>query len=436
MLRLPFVAWLGLLAVSSSLRAGDGAAYPSAPSRKGLQVQMVDDALELGVAHAALNVNLAQLHTRATDASSLEFEHAGRTWRFDRAYLQSLDRDIRPLSEKGVLVSLILLSLASGDADKDSFLLDARRDAKAPNGICAPNLATPESRAWHAAALACMARRWSGTSQHGSVWGWIVGNEVNSHHWWFHMGPATLEQVARAYEDFVRLVHDCATAERTHARVYVSLEHHWSIRYPAASETQGFPGREFLARFAAVARERGDFAWHVAYHPYPEDLFDCAFWDDASAPDEDDAARITFRNLPVLARFLRRDELLFAGASRRVILSEQGFHRADGDAGETLQAVAYAAAWHAVELEPSIDAFLLSRHVDHAHEGGLRFGLWTRKADSICTPERRTALYGVFRDTATPREAAAHAMALKTLGIEDWKELPGRLGHRAARETR
>lgn len=430
----PVRSLVALLALSTGLSAaGDATPHPGPASRKGLQVQMVDDALELGIEHAALNVNLAQLHTRASDESTVAFEHAGRTWHFERSYLEHLDAEVRPLSDKGVVVSMILLSLVSGDAEKDRFLLDARRDAKAPNGICAPNLADADSRAWHAAALACMARRWNGASTHGSVWGWIVGNEVNSHHWWFHMGPADLEQVVRAYEDFARLVHVAVTAERDHARVYLSLEHHWSIRYPAATERQGFPGRDFLLRFAALARERGDFPWHVAYHPYPEDLFDCAFWEDASAPDADDAARITFRNLPVLTRFLQREELLHRGASRRVILSEQGFHRADGEAGEKLQAIAYAVAWQAVQLEPTIDAFLLSRHVDHAHEGGLRFGLWTRKPDSICTPERRTALYDVFRDTATPREAAAHAAALATLGIADWKGLPARLGHRSAR---
>ena len=35
--------------------------YPTAASKKGLQVEMVDDALALGVKHAALNFNLSQL---------------------------------------------------------------------------------------------------------------------------------------------------------------------------------------------------------------------------------------------------------------------------------------------------------------------------------------------------------------------------------------
>ena len=36
-------------------------AYPHASSKKGLQVQMVDDALALGVKHAALNFNLGNM---------------------------------------------------------------------------------------------------------------------------------------------------------------------------------------------------------------------------------------------------------------------------------------------------------------------------------------------------------------------------------------
>ncbi|MEC9331366.1 MAG: hypothetical protein VX409_02925, partial [Verrucomicrobiota bacterium] len=35
--------------------------YPTAKSKKGLQVEIVEDALSLGVKHAALNFNLSQL---------------------------------------------------------------------------------------------------------------------------------------------------------------------------------------------------------------------------------------------------------------------------------------------------------------------------------------------------------------------------------------
>ena len=41
--------------------AQDATPYPTPRSKKGLQVQMVDDALALGIAHAAVNVDLGAL---------------------------------------------------------------------------------------------------------------------------------------------------------------------------------------------------------------------------------------------------------------------------------------------------------------------------------------------------------------------------------------
>ncbi|MGC4006384.1 MAG: DUF5722 domain-containing protein [Pirellulales bacterium] len=93
----------------------------------------------------------------------------------------------------------------------------------------------------------------------------------------------------------------------------MSLDHFWSERYAAGDARQTIAGREFLTRFAALARERGDFPWHVAYHPYPEPLTDCRFWsDDKHAPHAPDAAVVSFRNLEVLIDFLARPELTCA----------------------------------------------------------------------------------------------------------------------------
>ena len=408
--------------------------YPQPATKKGLQVQMVDDALELGIAHAGLNVDLVRLHAASADANAIPFAHGGREWRFDAAQTAQLDAQIGPLSRRGVVVSLILLHIRCGDRARDGLLLHPRRTDAPPNGICAPDVASGEGRAANAAAVAFLASRYAPSRKgvHGTVWNWICGNEVNSHWWWFHMGRASVDEVVDAYQPFVRLVHEETTTHNAAARTFVSLEHHWTLRYAAGDESQAFAARDFLLRFAACARSRGDFAWHVAFHPYPENLFECRFWNDATAPDDDGAGRVTFKNLPVLARFLAQDALLHAGRSRRVILSEQGFHRRDGDSGERDQAAAFAAAWRAVALEPVVDALILHRHVDHAHEGGLRLGLWARVDGSVCDPGRPTAMRRVFAACDGPRAEEESQFALAVLGIESWSELPRRLGHRSA----
>jgi len=394
-------------------------------SKKGLQVQMVDDALALGVRHAALNVDLVRLSLPAADAHSLAFECDGAKYAFDGDCVAALDAQIAPLSSHGVVVSVILLACQSGDAARDALLVHPDCKGRAPNGIAAFDTATARGRAQLRAAVAFLAARYSGKdSPHGRVWNWIVGNEVNSHWWWYHLGHADVDHVAAAYADAVRIVHDAVRTASANGRVFVSLEHHWTIRYAARDATQSCPGRDLLAAFAARVRASGDFDWHVAIHPYPENLFECRFWRDTTAPDRDDAPRIGFGNLDVLMRFLARDELRWRGEPRRVILSEQGFHcRADQD-GERDQAAAFALAWELVQRQPGVDAFILHRHVDHAHEGGLCLGLWTRKPDSVCDPDRRRRMYELFRDCDTDRWAAASAFALPVIGIARWGDWP------------
>ena len=406
------------LTVAIAQSVADATAYPQANSKKGLQVQIVDDAVALGVRHAAINVSLGALVDVRAGQDSLRFRVGERDFSFRAAAVRALDEQIRPLSEAGMVVTAILLAIQTGDAETDAVLVHPRCTTRAPNGIAAFDTVDADGRAWLDATVAFLAARYSGAeSPHGRIWNWIVGNEVNSHWWWYHLGEAQLPQVVEAYEAAVRIVHGAVRRHSAHGRVFISLEHHWTTRYAAGSERQALPARELIRAFAARARDGGDYDWHVAFHPYPEDLFDCRFWEDESAPDRDDAARVTFKNLPVLLRLLARDELLHAGAPRRVILSEQGFHCRDDETGERDQAAAFALAWSIVDRLPGIDAFILHRHVDHAHEGGLRLGLWSRKPDSICTPDRRRLVADVFAACDTVAWPACAAFALPVLGI-------------------
>ncbi len=134
-------------------------------------------------------------------------------------------------------------------------------------------------------------------------------------------------------------------------------------------DQQCFPAKEFLEKFSARTKQIGDFDWHVAFHPYPENLFEPRFWLDHSAADSVDSPRITFKNIEYLVQFLTRDALQYNGVTRRVILSEQGFHTPEGIEGERIQAAAYCYAYKRVEQLSGVDAFILHRHVDHAHEG-------------------------------------------------------------------
>jgi hypothetical protein len=260
------------------------------------------------------------------------------------------------------------------------------------------------------------------------VWGYIAGNEANSHWFWANMGLATADEVVAAYERAVRAIHAAVRTASAQARTYISLEHCWARRYAGANGRQCIAGRTFLEAFAALAKKHGDFDWHLAYHPYPEPLTECRFWlDTTHSLHRTNTPIVSFRNLEVLMKHLPQEELLWDGRPRRVILSEQGFHCADREGAELDQAAAFALAYKVVAQTDGIDAFILHRHVDHANEQGLRLGLWTNKPGAICTPDRQRPIYATFRAAGTADEDKECAFALPILGSATWPEVLQRM---------
>jgi hypothetical protein len=347
----------------------------------------------------------------------------GHRYQFKRGYVEGMDNRIKTLSDQGVVVDLIVLTYQSADPEVNRLMIHPRCVTNAPNRLGNFNTVTDEGRRWFTATMEFCAERWSRPDrQYGRVAGYIMGNEVNSHWWWANMGRVTMEEFAEDYLRTMRLAHDAVRRQSSWGRVYMSLEHHWNIRYGAGDERQAFPGRAFVDYFARRAREGGDFGWHVAFHPYPENLFEPRFWKDKTATTQVlTTPRITFKNLQVLPAYLRQPALLFDGHPRRIILSEQGFHTPKGTNGEILQAAAYCLAYKKVEALDGIDAFILHRHVDNAHEGGLMLGL--RSLTPNATEARpRKRIYDCFRAADTPEWRKAFEFALPVIGIGNWDE--------------
>ncbi len=403
--------------------------FPRALGKKGLQVQMVDDAIKLGVKHAALNVNLAQMIDLQAEAGNPAWRLDGCLYHFRRSFLEGLDQTVKPLSDAGMVVTFILLCYRSGNEPLDRIMLHPDYNPACPNHLSAFNTGTPDGLRYFKACLEFLADRYSQPLHpHGRVVNFIVGNEVNAHWYWCNLGEASLEKFAG---DYLRTVRVCQTAVRkisANARVYLSLEHHWNSRMESPART--FPGRDFIDYFNRRAAAGGNFDWNLAFHPYPEDLREPRTWNDRTAILAENTPRITFKNLELLEYYFRRKELLFHRKSRHIILSEQGFNTLDGPTGEAWQAAAYCYAYYKTSQLPGIDAFILHRHVDHRDEGGLRLGLWRREENSLSPsePAGKKMIYEVFRLADTARWREAFSFALPIIGIQRWEELePGRL---------
>ena len=405
--------------------------FPVAKSKKGLQVEIVEDALALGVQHAALNFDLCRLANPTGsagvspapgDTNSPSWTRDGKTFRFHRGYLEHMDQQIKALSSHGVVIYLIVLAYESGNPEVNRLMLHPAYSTNAPNKLGAFNSVTDDGRAWLQATLEFVAERWSRPDRaFGRVSGFMIGNEINSHWFWSNRGRASMEEFADDYLQAVRLAHDSIRRQSSWARVYLSLEHHWNIRYADGTELQTFPARPFLEYFARRAREQGDFDWNLAFHPYPENLFQPRFWNDKTATTNADTPRITFKNLEQLTTYLKRPEMLFNGSPRHLIFSEQGFHTESGPEGETLQAAAFCYAYKKVEALEGVDAFIYHRQVDNPNEGGLLLGLRGMKpSGDEARPKKR--IYECFRAADTPEWEQVFGFALPIVGLKQWPE--------------
>lgn len=225
----------------------------------------------------------------------------------------------------------------------------------------------------------------------------------------------------REYAVAMRTAFYAARKQYGQARVYVSLDHLWTIGHKD-DPNRYYHGRDVVDLLNEQCRAEGDFDWSMAYHPYPQDLFHADFWHDETAVDSFDTPRITFKNLGILSQYLSQPHLRYGGRLRHIILSEQGFHSDESEESERLQAAAYAYAYWKVEHTPGIESFILHAHVDNRDEFDLNLGLWRRDKNNpspsaLGSPK---PIYEVFRDIDGPRREEILRQARQVVGEDNW----------------
>ncbi len=414
-------------------------AYPVAINKKGLQVQMTDDAESLGVQHAGINVDLADIMLNArTGVSDIAFESGGREYFFDAGAVGALDTQIKAVSDNGTIVNLIVLVYRHDDEPNSAANILIHPDASREPGagpVFGFNTVTAEGVAYTTAAMEFIASHWGRTDESfGQAVGFIVGNEVDAQWSWSNSGDKTIDEFLDDYARALRIMSLASRNFYSEARTYTSLTQGWTV--PAvpnpdpALPTRYYPGRDVIDKLNAISKSTGDFPWFVAQHPYPQDLFKPDFWNDVAATDSVDTKLITFKNVQVLPRYLASAELLYKGEPRRIILSEQGCNTPGSGENmsleaEKLQAACYAYVYYKVRFLPSIDNFILHRHVDHRLEGGLNLGLWAadHSVDFPVAPLRKKYLYDVFKYIDTERSLEVTDFAKEIIGINDWADV-------------
>jgi hypothetical protein len=374
------------------------------------------DLVDLGITASTINIELSSIVNVGPNAKKIEYSHQGKVFQFNAGRVQQLDKDIRQLTEMNIVTSaVILVGKNAGNLVHPDFN---------PAGVYAmANLTTQDSSDHYRAVISFLAERYSRPDkEHGWITHWIVFNEVDVGWVWTNMGETPMAVYMNAYEKAMRLTYIEARRFNPTAEVFISLTHHWNYSY--ADQLKAYPPRDLLDRMADYSALSGDYQWAIAYHPYPQSLFQSRAWEDNKAINDFDTDYITPKNIEVLAAYLHQPQFLYKDKERTVILSEQGYHTPDYSEQSMIdKAAAIAYTWAKIMPLDSIESFHYHRWVDHPQEGGLKLGLRTLPSDEHPHGIRKEPAFSVFSAMETEDAETASEPYKKVIGIEAWPEI-------------
>lgn len=179
--------------------------YPIIETKKGLLVEMTDDAEELGIDHAIVNVEFSTMmyEENLNPNDTIIFQMDGTNYYFSKSYFESLDKKIKPLSDNGVIVNLVLILYPNFPDNSMTEVLHHPNAVMGTGGggVLAFNTAEEAGVQAFKAAMEFLSRRYTRDDQlYGRALGFIVGNEVDAQWEWQNMGyTSPMKPVSNAY---------------------------------------------------------------------------------------------------------------------------------------------------------------------------------------------------------------------------------------------
>ena len=380
-----------------------------------------DELEELGISAVTVNVLIHSLISLTPGTDTVPFQWQGRTYHANEKALARLDATFIEALKHRLMVSAILL-VANPAKDSDPVVkLLGHPDATRDGVFAMPNVTSAEGLALYGAVLNLMAERWSRPDgKYGRVHHWIMHNEVDAGWVWTNAGEKPDIVFMDLYQRSMRLMDLIARQYDPNSRAFISLTHYWADR---GNDPRWYGSKRLLELLVQFTRSEGDFPWALAYHPYPQDLFNPRTWEDRKATFSFDSHQITPKNLEVLDAYMKLPALRYQGNIRPVHLSENGFNSKDYSPKQLEdQAAGMALAWKKMANLSSIQSWQYHNWIDNRDEGGLKIGL-RKFPDDKEDPLGKKPIWFLYQTLGTPKENAVAAPYLKTLGIKSWDEV-------------
>ncbi len=362
---------------------------------------------DLGIQQVVYNLYLDEVCAAPGDSGTVSYDYNGQTYYFSNGRVTHYDQMIRGFNEQGIQVTMVLLNRGGTEGSQDLVHPLARGGAECPS--YALNVEEDGGVQHLKAACAFLGQRYSGQTGHGQIDNWILGNEVNARTSWWYMDSTSLDVNVSAYVKAFRIFYNELKAMNANVQVYNSIDQEWGRK----SNPGSFLAKEYLDQFNYYMNREGNIDWGLSYHPYNSPLYDPYAWNGPAVWVKQNVSTpyITMQNIDVLIDYMHQSKFLNpAGEVRSISLAEIGF---TSYFGEEKQEASVAYGYLKAATLPDVDAFMLFRLKDDAHEMESKLSLGITNLDGSHKPA-----YDIYRSLGTADEGAAKARASEIIGMD------------------
>ncbi|MGN0376687.1 MAG: DUF5722 domain-containing protein [Suilimivivens sp.] len=361
---------------------------------------------ELGVQQVVYNMPVDEICSDASVAGAIPFTYNGKTYYFDGTVISNYDGFVRAMNRSGIQVTMVILNHGTGAYSEDLVY------PLVEGGSCpgyALNVADATGTDHLKAIGAFLGQRYSGSQGCGQVDNWILGNEVNARTSWWYTSSASLDFNVGIYVKAFRIIYNEMKSMNANVQIYNSIDQEWNRK----SNPGSFLAKDYLDRFNYYINREGNIDWGLSYHPYNSPLYDPYAWNGPAVWVKDSITTpyITMQNIDILIDYMHEKEFLNpAGEVRSISIAEIGYTSSFGtDEQEASVAYGYLKA----ASLPDVDAFILFRQTDEAHEMESHLALGLIDLNGTKKPA-----YEIYKNLGTANEAQAKARASQIIGMD------------------
>lgn len=361
---------------------------------------------DLGIHQIVYNMDVDDICVDASVPGAIPFEYNGQTWYFNDGMVTKFDSMFKSLNAYGIQVTIVLLNGGKGQYTQNLV------HPLAHGGDCpgyALNVADSSGTDHLKAIGAFLGQRYSGQAGCGQVDNWIIGNEVNARTSWWYTNSTSLDYNVNIYVKAFRILYNEMKSQNANVRIYNSIDQEWNRK----SNPGSFLAKEYLDQFNYYINREGNIDWGLSYHPYNSPLYDPYAWNGPAVWVQNSISTpyITMQNIDILINYMHQPQFLSpSGEVRSISLAEIGYTSSFGD---DKQEASIAYGYLKAASLPDVDAFMLFRETDDAHEmeSHLALGIYDLNGN-------KKPAYNIYKNLGTANEAAAKARASEIIGMD------------------